>query len=235
MGTLIRIGLENGLPGRRSQAWLLDYPGCFTYGADGSAALLNAPRALLAYAEWVDRRARPSWMADLTDFDIRLVDTWQNYAINDLFEPAVDGYEVEAWFRDDWRPLGGVDIQRGLLLLGWSRADLLQITAELPDEKLDATYPGERWSIRGILGHIANADTWYLDRLGLAEGLGSGEEMGVFERLERVRARLREVLPRLEEVRRVVGVEGEFWSPRKLLRRALWHERDHIDHICKIL
>jgi hypothetical protein len=29
----------------------------------------------------------------------------------------------------------------------------------------------------------------------------------------------------------VVGLEGEFWSPRKLLRRAVWHERDHSQHI----
>lgn len=26
-----------------------------------------------------------------------------------------------------------------------------------------------------------------------------------------------------------------FWSPRKLLRRALWHERDHTEHIRKVL
>lgn len=29
------------------------------------------------------------------------------------------------------------------------------------------------------------------------------------------------------------GVEGEFWSPRKLLRRAVWHARDHTAHIRK--
>ena len=30
------------------------------------------------------------------------------------------------------------------------------------------------------------------------------------------------------------NVEGEFWSPRKLLRRAVWHERDHTVHIRKL-
>jgi hypothetical protein len=28
--------------------------------------------------------------------------------------------------------------------------------------------------------------------------------------------------------------KGELWSPRKLLRRAIWHERDHTEHILKI-
>jgi hypothetical protein len=34
---------------------------------------------------------------------------------------------------------------------------------------------------------------------------------------------------------KVVGVEGEMWSPRKVLRRAVWHERDHTEHIRKLL
>ena len=29
----------------------------------------------------------------------------------------------------------------------------------------------------------------------------------------------------------VRGIEGEFWSYRKIVRRTLWHQRDHIEHI----
>jgi len=36
-------------------------------------------------------------------------------------------------------------------------------------------------------------------------------------------------------VNQVVGLDGEFWSPRKLLRRTVWHERDHVDHIRKLI
>jgi len=50
-----------------------------------------------------------------------------------------------------------------------------------------------------------------------------------------VRANLLEILPGLAGSSRVVGVSGEFWSPRKLLRRAVWHEYDHIAHIRKLL
>lgn len=235
MRTLIRIGLENHPNGGRSQAWLLDYPGCFAYGKDGSEALLNAPRALLEYCEWVNRRAHPSWLADLGDFDIRLVDTWEVFTINRQYELVPEGYEVEAWFLDDWKPLTEADIEKGIFMLGWSRADLLHIAGDLPVEKLDLTYPGERWSIRGILGHVANAEWWYLDRLDLVGSPCAQLPEDVFERLARVHARLLEVLPDLMGVRQVLGVDGEFWSPRKLLRRALWHERDHIDHICQLL
>jgi hypothetical protein len=52
-----------------------------------------------------------------------------------------------------------------------------------------------------------------------------------FLRLEWVRTRLLEVLTSLVGTRQVVGVDGEFWSPRKLVRRLVWHERDHTAHI----
>jgi|GEM_PF-3187094 hypothetical protein len=42
-------------------------------------------------------------------------------------------------------------------------------------------------------------------------------------------------LPGLEASDKVVGVDGEFWSPRKVLRRAIWHERDHTAHSKKLL
>jgi hypothetical protein len=55
------------------------------------------------------------------------------------------------------------------------------------------------------------------------------------ERLDMVRTQMVEILPSLAESKLVVGIEGEFWSPRKLLRRAVWHERDHTFHIRNLL
>jgi hypothetical protein len=49
-----------------------------------------------------------------------------------------------------------------------------------------------------------------------------------------VRSHLRVVLPTLAGTHEVLGVDGEFWSPRKVLRRAAWHERDHTDHINRL-
>ena len=229
---LIRIGLENNDRGR-SMAWALDFPGAFAYGQDGSEAMLNLPRALIQYQEWANRHAGETWL-EIGDFDLRLVETWQVYRINRAMEESAEGYEVEAWFRDDWRPLQAEEIERSIKLFDWSRADLLRITAELPAEKLDAEMTGERWSIRGILSHIGGAEWWYLDRLGLAQHRTELPK-DAFERLAATRARLVKALPELAGSKQVVGVDGEFWSPRKLLRRALWHELDHIGHIIQLL
>jgi hypothetical protein len=119
-------------------------------------------------------------------------------------------------------------------MLAWSRADLLKTVKGLSSGKLDQTYPNERWSINDILGHVGGAEWWYLDRLGRAFPRAEVPEAPQ-ERLEKVRAFFVETLPKLEGVKQAVGVDGEFWSPRKVLRRALWHEKDHTGHIRKLL
>ena len=218
-------------------AWMLDFPGCFAYGKDGPEAILNVPRAVLAYQEWMACHTDQSWLADLGDFDVRLVETFDCYDINDAFErvPSGTGYEVNAFFLDDWKPLSEEDVRRGLLLLEWGRGDLLAAFAGLTSEQLNQERPGERWPINGILNHVGGAEWWYMDNLGLA-GMERAQLSKVpTERLSSVRARLRQVLPGLVRSNLVLGKEGEIWSPRKLLRRAIWHERVHTLQIARYL
>ncbi len=229
----ISIGLELDNEGR-ALAWALDYPGCFAYGVEGPDAVIALPRALVSYEDWVARHGQPGW-ANLGDFDLRVVETWQVYTINDQYEEEAGGYAVNAWFRHDWKPLQPEEIERGLVLLSWSRQDLLRVVQGLEDQVMDLATPGERWSIRGILKHVANAEWWYLDRLNLVEGGRDQLPKDVFERLEKVRDLLSQTLPALAGREIVLGKDGELWSPRKLLRRVLWHEINHRDHILQLL
>ena len=229
----IRIGLENRVEGR-SIAWALDHPGCFAYGKDAAEALLNVPRAVLAHVNWLGLHTVENWLADLGDFDVRLVETFEVYTINERYESAAEGYEVNAWFRNDWKPLTRLEVNRALDMLAWSRSDLLELVKPLSVEVLDEKRPEERWSIRGILGHVATAEWWYLDRLGLTSLARADLPKDVFDRLALIRASLVEALPGLAGAEQVVGRNGEFWSPRKLVRRALWHERDHYFHILRL-
>jgi hypothetical protein len=228
----VQVGLELNMDGR-ALAWALDYPGCFAYGKEGPEALMALARSLVAYEDWVNRRGGSGWL-DLGDFDVRLVETWTTYGINRQYELDEEGYSVNAWFRHDWKPLSPVEAQRGLSLLSWTRADLLRAVEGLDDEQLDNKRTNERWSVRGVLKHAATAEWWYLDRLGLWESARADLPADIPTRLEKVRARLNAVLPELAEKEWVVGKDGEFWSPRKLLRRALWHELDHVQHILKL-
>ena len=232
---MYHIGLENGSEGR-SQAWVLGHPGCFAYGADGSSALEAVPKAIQDYQHWITDHTTDSWLeaVEATPSVYQLDETWECFTVNSDFELDQEGYEVNAWFRHDWKPLSDVDIQRGQLLLNWGRDELIKLAGNLDSQTLERTYPNERWSISGILKHIGGAEWWYLDRLELAF-----ERQDVpdhpFQRLEKVRAHLINILPTLVNSTQVVGKDSEFWSPRKLLRRAVWHEYDHISHIRKLL
>ncbi len=233
---IFQVGIENNKEGR-SVAWALEHPGCFAYGMNGDGAASNLESALNTYAGWILHHETKTWLSFGQDeIDIVVNGTWDDYFINDDYDKVseADGYSVEAFFPYDWKPLTATDILRGLKLLEWSRNDLLKIVEGLSEQKLNATYPTERWSINGILGHVGRAEYWYMECLGLAFPLSELPE-DPRARLWKVRDHFYTVLKNLEGVKKVVGVNGEFWSPRKILRRAGWHERDHIDHIRKLL
>ncbi len=102
---IIRIGLENNFE-RRSLAWALDLPGCFAYGVTASEALAAMPKAVLGYKAWLESHTSRSWVSQIsTDFDIRLAEAFEDYTIDKDFELAESGYEVDAFFRHDWKPL----------------------------------------------------------------------------------------------------------------------------------
>ena len=229
---VFHIGIEN-IPGDRSQAWVLGHPGCYAYGVDGEAALANAPQAIRDYSAWVEAHTGESWISN-GEVTTRLEETWEGYTIDEEYELSREGYEVGAWFRHDWKPLAAQEISHGLMLLEWSRADLIGTVGDLSEDQLKKRYPGERWTIAGILKHVGGAEWWYLDRLGSAFPQQRVPEDS-FKRLVMVRAHLMDILPDLVGSRQVLGIDGEFWSPRKLLRRAVWHERDHTDHIRKLM
>jgi hypothetical protein len=229
----LNVGIENNVEGR-SMAWALDFPGCYSYGVDDDKALAALPLAFTNYSAWIASRNKGSSWLETDDIALNVVSTWEVYSIDEQFDLAEQGYEVNAWFLHDWKPLTSQDVERGLSLLEWGRVDLMDAVAGLDQTKLKQKYPGERWSIEGILRHVGGAEWWYLDRLGLAFPQERLPE-NAFERLELVRAQTQATLPALVGLKQVTGVEGEFWSPRKVLRRTVWHERDHTEHIHKLV
>jgi hypothetical protein len=237
--TIFRVGIENNNEGIRSMAWVLEYPGCYAYGKDEQEAQANLPAAIRAYSDWLAAHGDSS--LDTKEIKLKVEDVWPAYCIDDSFErmengdPEVDN-EIGAWFQYDWKPLTAEEVQRGLQLLTWTRADLLATIQPLTDQQWanKAEGEGERWDIKGIVRHVADADRWYVDRLGLAYARDESPTE-LMPRLEKSRALIRATLPALEGAHKVVGIDGEIWSPRKMLRRSVWHERDHTEHIRKLI
>jgi len=231
----IDVGVENNFDGR-SLAWALDYPGCFCYGKDASEAVIGLPRALLDYQAMIAKHARDAWVR-LDDFDIRLVEAVEDRFMDDDYQYASEGRLVQAFFRHDWKLINRLEVDRAVLILRWSREELLGLLQGMDEAQLAYHPEGERWSLEGIAAHVATAEWWLLDRLGLAAGVLPRADLAktAVDRMAQTRAAVEKTLPQLAGMDRVVGKEGELWSPRKVVRRMLWHERDHIQHIQKLL
>jgi uncharacterized damage-inducible protein DinB len=227
----IRIGLENNVEGR-SLAWALDFPGCFAYGSDESEALIFLTMALPNYEHWIRNHTEAPWVK-FDDLDLRVVEKYENFRMGIDYRPAPpgEGYEINAWFIDDWRPLSSEEIEQSLKIFHWQRDELLAGLSTLDPEILIKEHPGQRWNILGIAKHVANAELWYLSRLDLVSLNRADLLPGHEARLNQTSQLIDQVFPGFADKVEVSGIEGEFWSFRKIIRRTLWHQRDHIDHI----
>jgi hypothetical protein len=226
----IRVGLENNIEGR-SLAWVLDHPGCFAYGSDGTEAILRVPQALITYREWIGEKTAHSWLSNLEDFDIALTEVFDCYKVSSGNREI----EINAFFQDDTRLLSAVEFDQASQLLTWNRLDLEQLISPLTPQQCEQKFSGERWSIDGVIRHVANANWWYLDRLDLAAVPRDQLSNNPVERLNQVHELLISCLPALKNCPDLKEVDGETWSARKVLRRALWHIRDHHFHIERLL
>lgn len=219
------LGLEQYEPGKW-QAWVMELPGCFAKGSDPDEAVRRTPRAIADYFNWRDGYQRVTDEA-AEQLQIDVVEQFRNYE-------TLDGYWVNAFFAWDRKPLLAGEIDDIRWLLSCTRSDLITAVRRIPAATLDDRIDGERFgSVAGILKHVATAERWYFDNLGLTlpkESLGTDP----FAMLEIVRRHTILNLPRLAHNTTVTEVHGELWSPRKIARRTLWHERVHTWHIQRL-
>lgn len=210
----ISVGLEEGTDGS-ILAHGLTLPGCAAWGA-------TPPRAVAAF-----ERALPEWLRLLAaagepppppDAELELcVDEWVRT------DADVRAGASVACFAADLAALGEPEIAGGLRLLGELRGRLLTGLRRLPAAALDAESPAG-WTARQILEELARATWWTLSRLG-ATPL-AGLPASTLGRLDTAMALAVQQLAQLPPERRGTHLvlEGEAWTPRKVLRRLLWHE-----------
>lgn len=200
-----------------------DLPGCFASHLNREAAIGAIPRAVEDYQTWC--RGHGLRISGLSGPMIvtEVIRAW-NYE---------DEYEVNAFFASDRPPLMKEELAELDRLLRATRADLEEALEGLTHDDLQVEFPDERWPILGILEHLANAEHWYFDRLGLAQPTGDLRH-DPLERIVSVRDHTLASLPLLVSRIGVVTVSGETWSARKVMRRTLWHERDHTAHILRL-
>ncbi len=223
---LYGLGIED-IEANHWVAWVLDLPGCYSAARSYEDALADAPARIAEYFRWLSSHGSGSPLAREA-IEVNVRETFRAY-------PSEDDYLVNAFFSDDRRPLSQAEVHNGLRLLEYTRRDLRRVIRPLSSQELHRTISGEvQGSIEGILRHVAWAEWWYLDRLNLAfprEAM-AGEILSL---LERVRAHTRLQWPQLADSSLITERMGERWSPRKVVRRTLWHERAHTQQIARYL
>jgi predicted RNase H-like HicB family nuclease len=200
-----------------------DLPGCFTSSHNLEGAIQAIPKSVEAYLAWT--ASHGLHVSGITDPMVvaEVIRAWE----------SDDGYEVNAFFASDRPPLIPDELHELEVLLKATREDLLASIEGILEDHLHREFSGERWTIDGILMHVARSEWWYLDRMGLGFAKNELPEDS-FACLSRVRDHTLAVLPELVKRTGVITISGETWSARKVMRRMLWHERDHTAHIRKL-
>ncbi|HEU5200733.1 MAG TPA: type II toxin-antitoxin system HicB family antitoxin [Ktedonobacterales bacterium] len=219
-------------PNGATLALILDLPGCFASGASRQEALEHLQQALTDYHAWL--RLHDDYTPEVHGPFV--------FETKEIFQITYDGEdEINSFFTPDAEPATDEDIEWALALMGWQREDVLERVSSLSDETLDwkPEHDPDALSIRELLDHIAQAEIWYMGRLDekpprivVADLPGP-----TLERFQRVRqAAVMRVKTYPKEWRGKVFTHlGEQWSLRKALRRAVWHERDHLNQINDVL
>jgi len=219
----IRVGLQFRAPSGTypCAAWVLDLPGCFVWGQDESEALARLPAAIASYVDFMERH-RVALTAESPYGEVEIVERFQCW--------WEDDYEVDPTFFTDEGQVTSADIAFARDALLATRPELLA-AADAADEGR----PGDR-TVDEMLHHVATAEWFYGSRLEenphSVWAFARREESDARRRLTAVRAWTLARLDALSDLGPIERVHrGERWTPRKLLRRYLYHELDHLSEL----
>ena len=214
MITRFPVGLEEG-PDGSILAHSLSVPGCTAFGASAQEAVAAFQGAL---GEWMAVLAGAGEPVPPRDAELEVaVDEWVSS------DGDVASGESTACFAADLPALTAAEIDRGLRMLGELRSRLLSRVRRQPAAVLDAESDAG-WTVRQILEELARGHWWTLSRLGASPMADPPE--GTLGRLDTSLALAVQAFVHMPEDRRGtrLELEGEEWTPRKVMRRLLWQE-----------
>jgi len=214
MDGVFSVGLEESASGA-TLVHALTLPGCVAGGLSQGEALEAFETVL---AQWLTTLGTLGQQLPPRDAELQIsVDEWH------MSDAAVADGESAVLFDHDRAALSESDLVEQLQRLGDLRGLLLRRLRGLPDPALDHIWRGE-WTARIALEELARAHWWTLSRLGssaMAEVPAT-----TLARLDTSMAlvvhRFTELAP--EARSEIRDIEGELWTPRKVLRRLLWLE-----------
>ena len=211
------VSIEGGA--KRIFASATDWPGWCRSSRDEEAAL----EALLAYGPRYAKVLEGSGVRFTPPAKLGALQVGERVAGN----ATTDFGAPDGVFAADARPVGAVERRRfrALLEASWSALDRAADAAR--GRELRKGPRGGGRSLDAILGHVVQAEAGYLRRL-----TGSGtpvDEDDPWASREPERSAVLDGLDRAAagDVPETGPRGGQIWTPRRFLRRAVWHVLDH--------
>lgn len=238
------MGLAVYLDGSRDGHWMghfLEETGCIWIAPTRELAAAAAAAEISRFQTWLrlhgEAHDRPREAAG---------------SVPDQAVEIVEAQEVEnfgqsgaavGFFGPDLAPATNDDILTAVRRLGYARRDLLETVAGLPAAALDWKPPGGKRTVRENLYHVRNCHGWYLTRIlgrtAVETLLPEPWPEDPFDSLEWVIRRATEALLALPEGLRQGALRAdrppESWTARKMLRRFVEHEREHVEVVRRTL
>jgi predicted RNase H-like HicB family nuclease/uncharacterized damage-inducible protein DinB len=217
-----------------AMAHVLDLVGCFVYGLSKEEAVHKMPEAVRDYLAWTRKHGEP--LTVLEPVAVEVMETVRGTC------PRHTG-DAAALFKPERQPATDELIETTIRRMGYAREDLLELVRGLPDKVMDWKREERMRSIREILAHVARNDWRYVTRLTDEDPPASDPPGDVFLFLKQYReSAVKRLLGLPEKLRAGVyhpkkntAHPEEPWTARKVLRRYVEHEREHIENVKKRL
>jgi predicted RNase H-like HicB family nuclease len=197
--------------------WLAHVPvlrGCIASGTGRDEAIANARRAFRAYLELLDARGVS-------------IDHWKDLD-PDTFD--VRDLPPERVVPEDIGPMEEHELRDFLHQFEASRAALISVVREISPEDIERKPTETMWSVREALEHVMLTEASLLSRL-------EKWPADPFNTLQAVHRMAFQRFTIMEPADTALDhtVMGRRWTTRKVMRRMLEHEFEHLGHIKEIV
>jgi predicted RNase H-like HicB family nuclease len=197
--------------------WLAHVPilrGCIASGKTRDEAIANARRAFRAYRELLDARGVS-------------IEHWK-----DLDPETFEVRELPAdrVVPEDVGPLEEHELRDFLHQFEASRAALLSELRQIPPEEMERKPTETMWSVREALEHVMVSEAEFLSRL----EKWPSDPFNTMQAIHRM-AFQRFTIMEPADTALDHMVMGRRWTTRKVMRRILEHEYEHLLHIREIV
>ncbi|MFQ5813333.1 MAG: DinB family protein [Anaerolineae bacterium] len=227
-----RLALEIG-GDNWCMAWVIDLPGCFINRPSAQEAMDDTPEEIRDYLRWLQQHGE-----DMEGPERITVEVAETVTSRGTAERGM----TRAFLSSDQERMTHQQLATLFRRLHYSRQDLLELLNTVPQsawiwqpdkrEKLISTYYP---TIKDQVQHIALAERWYIQKLWPVPRFSPAKTP--VERLEKVRQFVVNTLSEhaVLDSSKMVEVDGQNWTVRKVLRRLLYHEPYHFHQIQAIL